>query len=45
MEADGQQADGNEGEGIAHQITLEWACINLACLRFEILLNHYNSTE
>jgi hypothetical protein len=45
MEADGQKADGNEGEGSAHQIALEWAFINLARLRFEILLNHYNSTE
>jgi hypothetical protein len=45
MEADGQKAGGNEGEGSAHQIDLEWAFINLACLRFEILLKHYNSTE
>jgi hypothetical protein len=45
MEADGQKADGNEGEGSAHQIASEWAFINLARLRFEILLNDYNSTE
>jgi hypothetical protein len=45
MEAEGQKADGNEDEGSAHQITLEWAFINLARLRFEILLNHDNSTE
>jgi hypothetical protein len=45
MEADGQKAGGNEGEGSAHQIALEWTFINLARLRFEILLNHYNSTE
>jgi hypothetical protein len=45
MEADGQKADGNEGEGSAHQIALEWAFINLALLRFEILLKHCNSTD
>jgi hypothetical protein len=45
MEADGQKAGGNEGEGSAHQITLEWVFINLARLRFEIFLNHYNSAE
>jgi hypothetical protein len=45
MEADGQKAGENKGEWRAHQIALEWAFINLARLRFEILLNHYNSTE
>jgi hypothetical protein len=45
MEADGQKADGKEGEGSAHQIALEWAFINLARHRFEIFLNHYDSTE
>jgi hypothetical protein len=45
MEAGGQKAGGNEGEGSAHQIALEWAFINLARFRFEILLNHYHSTK
>jgi hypothetical protein len=45
MEADGQKAYGKEGQGSAHQIASEWALINLARLRFEILLNHDNSTE
>jgi hypothetical protein len=45
MEADGQKAGGNEGQGSAHQIALEWAFINLARFCFEILLNNYNSTE
>jgi hypothetical protein len=45
MEAGGQKAGGKEGQGSAHQIALEWAFINLARFRFEILLNHSNSTK
>jgi hypothetical protein len=45
MEAGGQKAGGNEGEESAHQIALEWAFINLARFRFEILLNHDNCTK
>jgi hypothetical protein len=37
MEADGQKAGGNEGDGSAHQIALEWAFINLARRRYEII--------